>query len=445
MLLEHFQNRLKNLSISKENKFLCAVSGGIDSMVLLHLFTMEKYNFEVAHINYNLRGEDSINDQRLVEEICKQSNIPFHMLEVEKSENVNVQEWARQERFQYFKKLKEEHNFDFIALAHHDDDQLETILLSIFKGYPIQTILPKRDYFIRPLLGIDKKHISDFASANDIPFRLDQSNLESKYDRNFLRNKIIPELENKVPNFKNRILKFAERQKENKVLLESLIHEKISVFIQEETNNVGTIAYIKIDLKILETDSGFDVLSHYLLSKFEFSQAQTGDLLKSVKPEAKISNETFIAQKNLTHLFVASLDQSKILTSVDSQDIPYQIGKLHLTSAEIQNSNEDKLSLRVDYNKLIFPLKIRTVETKDKFYAFGLKGGSTDLSKFQKRTEKPSYFRSLDYIIEDAQRHIIYPGLEIDYRLRIGNGTKSCLIIDFKDKTGKNIAYTYQD
>lgn len=163
-------------------------------MVLLQLFIQEQYSVEVVHINYNLRDEDSEKDQKLVEEICKLNSIPIHISTVNQPENTNLQAWAREERFRLFEQLKIKLNFDFVALGHHDEDQLETILLSIFKGYSLQNIHAIRNYFIRPLLGVDKTLINSYASANGIMFRLDKSNLHSKYDRNFLRNEIIPSL-----------------------------------------------------------------------------------------------------------------------------------------------------------------------------------------------------------------------------------------------------------
>jgi len=438
------------MHIIKTHKLLCAVSGGIDSMVLLDLFIKEQFNVEVVHINYKLRAEDSLKDQILVEEICRKNNIKSHILRLDKPENVNVQEWARDQRFLLFENLKMKFDFDFVALAHHDEDQLETILLSIFKGYALQTISSQRDFIIRPLIDVDKKLINNYASANGIEYRLDKSNLSSSYDRNFLRNEIIPSLKNRVPNFKTRILKFAERQKNDRVLLEKLIEQNIKKWISEESNNIGNIYYQKINLQILETKNGKDVLVQYLKMKFKFSSEQISNLLDSNKPEAEIHSDNFIAQKNRSYLYLVTMEGDKNNKknqeeTIQFSELPYRNHKLYLNKNDASGVDGINTKLRVDIGKLQFPLILRKGHSSEDFHAFGLKGAKTELGKFMKKNGKPGHFRSLDYILIDAIGHIIVPGLEIDYRLSVDNNTKSCLIIEFEDKTYPIIAQSYQD
>jgi len=248
-------------------------------MVLLDLFMKAEFQFEVVHINYGLRDEDSIKDQKLVEKICRKNNIPTHIKKVDKPQNVNIQEWARDQRFSFFQDLKKNFNFNYVALAHHDEDQLETILLSIFKGYSLQTIEEKRAYIIRPLIGLDKEVINHYASANGIEYRIDKSNLSTSYDRNFLRNEIIPSLKNRIPNFKKRVLKFAERQKKDNELLDKLINQSVNDFVSKESNNIGSTYYQKINLNILQKENGQDILFRFLKTNYLF-------IVKSLKPKS---------------------------------------------------------------------------------------------------------------------------------------------------------------
>lgn len=445
MLPNYFHNWLIKKHIDKSHKVLCAVSGGIDSMVLLDLFMQAEFQFEVVHINYGLRDEDSIQDQKLVEEICKKNDIPIHIIKVDKPQNVNVQEWARDQRFSFFQDLKKKFNFNYVALAHHDEDQLETILLSMFKGYSLQTIEDKRDYFIRPLIGLDKELINQYAPANGIEYRLDKSNLSSSYDRNFLRNEIIPSLKNRIPNFKKRVLKFAERQKKDNQLLDKLINQSVNDFVSKESNNIGSSYYQKINLEILQIDNGKDILFKFLKNNYQFNEDQIHNLFNSKKPEAEILTDKFVAQKNLKYLYLTLLDQVDYHATINQTDLPFIKNKLYLDLKENHEIDMNNSFLAVDYDKLQFPLSLRKAINSEDFHAFGLKGAKTELGKFMKKSRKPRYFRSLDYILIDAKKRIIIPGLEIDHRLCVDNNTKSCLIIDFKDKTDPILAQSYQD
>lgn len=434
MLTTQFQDWLISKGINKAKKVLCAVSGGVDSMVLLHLFMQENFKISVAHVNYNLRGEESNLDQKLIESFCDKHNIPLHILNVNHLGKDNLQEWARNERYQFFEQLVKQEAFDFIALAHHDEDQLETILLSIFKGYQIQSMQHIRANIIRPLLDIEKKLIDDYASANDISYRIDKSNLTSNYDRNFLRHEVIPTIGNRIPNFKTRILKFAERQKKERDLLLKLLKSEIEKHISNESNNIQSYTYQKIELTLLEKENGQDILINYLKLKYNFSEAQILDLLKSEKSEAEISNKNYIAQKNQKSLYVGKKDAQEICETIHSNELAYKGHNLNISS-ESYHGEIKQDGLTVDFEKLEFPLQLRKAKSAEPFRAFGLKGAATELGKFLKRLDKPSYFKLKEYILVDAQNQIIIPGMEIDYALRTSNSTKTCLIIDFEDKT----------
>jgi len=144
-------------------------------------------------------------------------------------------------------------------------------------------------------------------------------------------------------------------------------------------------------------------------------------------------------------LYLTLLYQVDHHVTIDQTDLPFKKNKLYLKLKDESEVDWNNSYLAVDYNKLQFPLSLRKAINSEDFHAFGLKGAKTELGKFMKKSRKPRHFRSLDYILIDAQKRIIIPGLEIDYRLSIDNNTKSCLIIDFKDKTDPILAQSYQD
>lgn len=445
MLVLQFQDWLDNMNIKSNQKVLCAISGGVDSMVMLNLFIKSMLNIEVAHINYNLRSEDSKLDQKLVENVCHNNNIVFHTINKNKPEGARTQEWAREIRFQFFKDLDDVHSYDFIALAHHTGDQLETILLSIFKGYSIQSIASIRDKFIRPLLEIDKAHILDYASANDIEFRNDLSNSSTDYDRNFIRLEVVPKLEKRFPNFKNRVIKFAERQKKDKQLLDKMIANKVSKYTEKQYNNLGNYSYLKYSLEILKEADGKEIILKYLESKYGFSKTQISNLLESDSPSAEIQSKKHLAQKNKVAIYVGTIRTEELNLQISKNQIPFELHRFKINRQTEIKDKASVLQLSVDENKCKLPLSLRKVKMTESFGSFGLKGQNTEVGKFLKKLEIPSFFRSQEYLLIDSENHIIIPGMEIDYGLRLDNTSKTAIIIDIEDKSDHIITETYKE
>ena len=433
MLNIHLQNWLESNNIKTDKKVLCAVSGGCDSMVLVHILDHLNMVQGVAHVNYNLRGEESVKDKDLVESFCKQKNLAFHLLDISKEDDSNLQEWAREKRFDFFEKLVHLESYEYVALAHHKEDQLETLLLSFFKGYDLQLTKEIRGKYIRPLLDIDRSEIERYASANKITYREDQSNFSSSYDRNFLRNEIVPALKDRFPNFTKRVLTFAERQKKEHELLDQIIFNKVKQYGQSCSNNIGSYKYKKYSLEIMNEQLGKRVFMKYLQSSYKFSKIQIEDLLNSPKPSAQILTGRHIAQKTESFVFVGEIiseEIEKLITTLPSHTL-----NLHLTVVQNGQIDQNQMQLKVDLDKLNMPLSLRKSKQGEYFKAFGLKGNKTELSKFLKKLKIPSHFRAQEYLIEDGKGRIIIPRLEIDYDLKIDNETKRAVIIDFKDKS----------
>lgn len=185
-------------------KFLLAVSGGIDSMVMAHAFSRLNLDFGIAHFNFNLRGEDSEKDASLVETFCRQNHLPFHLksedtMATAKHLKMSIQETARHLRYQFFEKTCDQYDYDFICMAHHANDQLETFLIHFIRGSGLKglTGIPeKRNNILRPLLKISLAEIEKYAGENHVPYRTDLTNLTDDYLRNKIRHHITEPLIN---------------------------------------------------------------------------------------------------------------------------------------------------------------------------------------------------------------------------------------------------------
>ena len=195
-----FDSAIGTLSLKSADKILIACSGGRDSMCLLQLCLDKGLNVEVAHVNYGLRGKESDADEDLVNRFCENLSIPFHVSNwtPNESEKGSIQMQCRVHRYQFFDRLMAERGLTNTFLAHHANDNVETVLLNLFNGTGINGLVGmplKRDRYFRPLLSVFRTEIENYVKEFEIPFRDDVSNLHSKYDRNFVRNELLPLVE----------------------------------------------------------------------------------------------------------------------------------------------------------------------------------------------------------------------------------------------------------
>jgi tRNA(Ile)-lysidine synthase len=200
-----FQNKLWE----REDKIIVGVSGGPDSVCLLNILTKlkDKYDFKIiiVHVNYNLRGKESLGDENFVRNLAKNYNLPIEVLNVKKNIKA-TEEKMRDIRYRFFEKVRHENNFDAITVAHNQDDQAETFLLRIIRGSGLAglaSMKAKNGHIIRPLLETPRKEIIDYLKRNKLKHRIDKSNREERYLRNRIRHSLIPYLEKKFnPNIK---------------------------------------------------------------------------------------------------------------------------------------------------------------------------------------------------------------------------------------------------
>lgn len=221
----------------KGSKILIGVSGGPDSVCLLNLFYFlaPKYDLKiaVAHVNYGLRQKDSGEDAKFVAKICQAKKIPFYLLDKPPIPSKgNLEENLRKIRYRFFEKIRQQSSFDLIAVAHNQDDQAETVLMRILRGSGlrgISAISAKSGVLIRPLLEISRSEIMSYLKSNKLKFRLDKSNFDTKFERNKLRQELLPYLEkNYSPKIKLHLANLAKTSGQDLASLENLAHQFVS-------------------------------------------------------------------------------------------------------------------------------------------------------------------------------------------------------------------------
>ena len=195
-------------------KVLLTVSGGKDSVAMLDLFCEAnrndgRFRFSVAHCNFQLRGKDSDDDQIFVENLCKENKVVFHTKTFEtktyaKKNKVSIEMAARTLRYEWFESIRQELNCDYIATAHHLNDSIETVLLNLTKGTGIsglKGISAKKGHIIRPMLFASRREIDDYVTKKNLSWKEDSSNASNDYQRNLIRNEVVPLLKKINPNF----------------------------------------------------------------------------------------------------------------------------------------------------------------------------------------------------------------------------------------------------
>ncbi|MEX0883905.1 MAG: tRNA lysidine(34) synthetase TilS, partial [Cyclobacteriaceae bacterium] len=202
-MLEGFINHVReNKILDFQSYYLLGISGGIDSVVLAHLLKKGGFNFGLAHCNFQLRGEESNADENFINRLGLELKVPvfvkkFDTINYMETQGISLQMAARNLRYLWFKELYEEESLDGILVAHHADDQLETILLNLLRGTGLEGLFgmaTTRDYIIRPLLPYTRVEIEAYLKTEKLEWREDSSNQKDDYKRNFLRNRVIPEL-----------------------------------------------------------------------------------------------------------------------------------------------------------------------------------------------------------------------------------------------------------
>ena len=242
--------------ISKNDKIVVAVSGGPDSMCLLHiLLTLRKeYNLElnVAHVNHMIR-ENAILDEEYVKDFCQKNNLNFFVKKVDvhelsKKDRIGTEEAGRKARYEFFNEVKEMTSSNKIAIAHNKNDKVETIFLNLIRGtgtYGLIGIEPKNGIYIRPLLEIEREEIEKYCEDENIKPRIDESNFENIYNRNKIRNVVIPYVKKEFnPNIINTISRLSDIVKDEENFLDNFVSEEYKKIVIEEKED-----FIKLNLK----------------------------------------------------------------------------------------------------------------------------------------------------------------------------------------------------
>lgn len=440
----------KHRLIKPGQRILLAVSGGLDSMVMLHLLADLGYPLAVAHVNFQLRGTDSDQDEIFVKEQADKLRLPFHATRFDTSktaqqEGISIQMAARKLRYDWFDDLCEQHGYEAIATAHHANDQAETMLLHLVKETGIRGIRGMQPQFgnrIRPLLFANRAELERYAQNKEVPYRVDASNVSLAYERNYLRLQVIPALEKLNPNLIKSLAESANHLRFAEMLFEErLVHYRRKLLVSRGND-------FHIPLRLLRSYPEPPKLLFELIRDRGFAFDQIEQLLEL---PIEASGQEFTST---THRLIKNR-QMVILTSIRSESasfITIQPGekRVNLLDAtlhfeEIENLEtlrfpNDGSVATVDARKLEFPLVVRRWKKGDYLYPLGMtkpnsnKVGKKKLSDLFTDLKLSQADKERVWILCSGKKVVWVVNHRIDDRFKITPSSKHALRIRFAPK-----------
>ncbi len=436
MIFNFQKNISENFDIAPNDKILLAVSGGADSVAMLDLFSKAKYSCGIAHCNFRLRGEHSDGDEKFVSELAKKYNFALHKISFDtksyaRKHGISIEMAARDLRYEWFEKIRQDFDYKYIALAHHQNDIIETFFINLVRGTGIRGlsgIKMQNGHLIRPLLFANRQEIISYTTANKLEFREDASNKDTTIIRNKIRHDILPLFTEINPAANKNILKTIQNVYSSQLIVNQKVKEYKELL---ETTVNNTIVINILELQKLEID---EIVLYELLREYRFNSAQAQDIYKALDGE---SGKLFFSK---THQLVK--DRKALIISRVGEGTFSRL--IHENESEVELPNSEILQIKsfpigddykiptqsskvaLDYDKLTLPLRIRTWQNGDYFYPLGMR----------QKKKLSDFFTNEKYSITDKQNALLLTtankiawilGKRIDNRFKITSSTKRVL------------------
>lgn len=421
--------KLKLPEIAENKKIALAVSGGTDSMALLWLFKTEyKGSFYVINVEHGIRGEASVSDSRFVEDFCRKHEIEFkgfcvNAPEYAKEKRISLELAARELRHAIFSAEIEKGFCDFVATAHHKNDQAETVLLRICRGtgiYGLQGIAPVKNFLIRPLLNYSKTELSEYLSENDIPHCNDETNEFDNITRNYFRLNVIPKIEKKFPQFCDSVTRLTRAATEAEDFARSLIDEPI------KTTSGGY--KIKMPFKhpyLFKKEIGLCFEKSGVIQDVEERHFELILNLASDSNGKRLDMPFGITvyKESDGLAFEKKNDKESLVLPLSNIFTDSEFGRFF----KLSKVDEKTDGLKCDWDKIPKTAVLRYRKDGDKFTKFG--GGTKNLGDFLTDKKIPLRLRDNLLVIANENDILLIVGVEISDKIKIDENTKTVLSV----------------
>lgn len=431
----------ENNLFCKTDRILIAISGGLDSVVLATLMKNSKYDVTLAHCNFHLREEESNRDEEFVRNWAKENNIKLFVKEFDtyqymKNNKLSLEMAARDLRYEWFNSLMQEHDFTYLATAHHLDDSIETFFINLLRGTGIaglHGIQVKNDKIVRPLLFATREEITEYAKKNNISHVEDSTNAETKFTRNKIRHNLFPILKEINPNFEIALKKDIEYLKDTEIIFRKEI-EKAKQEIIETDNEL-----IKLNISKLKALNPIKIYLYEIISEYGFNETNTIDILSCLDETSgkQFFSKTHRLIKDREYIFINKIKDNStnefFLINQEQGSLihPLKMQIEILKDLKFVNISKEKNIAMLDADLVKFPLILRKWRQGDSFVPFGMRK-EKKLSDYFTANKYSLLDKENQWILCSEEKIIWLIGERIDDRFRISNATKNILKIELE-------------
>lgn len=436
----------ENNLILSGDRILIGLSGGPDSVFLLHFLNkfQKKFRIEIgaAHVNHLLRGKESDRDELFCKTICREISIPFFSIRKKVKSyslkhKISLEAAGRKIRYDFFEKISNQHRYNKIATAHNADDNTETVLLNLIKGAGLKGIsgIPiKRKNIIRPILALSKNEILNYLENNLFEYRTDSSNLSNEYERNFLRNEIIPLIQKNI----NPAIT-------NSVLNTSINLQRLNAGLSEISANlkskIKVIPGVKVSIPVGFMVDENEFISSYLIKEIVDENFSVKFESNDIKKILLLVNKTSGKSEELSSKLVGYRERDKIIIKKKSADLTpekkiisvgdkikingrvFSILKFKFEKVQLSSSKNIEY---ISADKLKDNFIIRNWRKGDKFYPIGMKG-SKKVSDYLSDIKVNSFEKKDQLVLENDGKIVWIIGQRLDDRFKLKSNSKKVL------------------
>lgn len=419
--VEQFIRQQQLLSLN--DKVVVALSGGSDSVALLQVLLKLRYQCVAVHCNFCLRGNESERDESFVRELCHNLNVSiqvvrFNTREYASEHHLSIEMAARELRYNYFEQYRQQTGASVIAVAHHRDDSIETVLLNMIRGTGIHGlggIRPKNGYIVRPLLNVSRLQILEYLKDKNQSFVTDSTNLEDAFTRNKIRLRLLPLMKQINPSIEQSLQTTA-----------FYLNEASKLYDVEISNGKQRVlSKNNISIDALKQEPSPYALLFEILHPYGFNSKIIAEIYNSFDSQSgkEFFSNTNRVVKDRNNLIIQQISDKE--NEIPPFNLAYN--ECELTDNFVIPKSTNKACL--DADKIMQPLQLRKWRRGDKFVPFGMKGQKL-VSDFMTDLKLSVIQKEQQWVLSSGDNIIWVVGLRIDNRFRIGPQTKKVLLIE---------------